>query len=399
VTVTGVDLAEVAGRLGHLLHAAGVPVTPERSGRFAAALALAFPTTTSALYWAARVTLVSDQTQLATFDRVFAQVVGGGIDPAAARGDPANPPTSPLRPGERRPPSSGQQPGAAGRSPGPDPNPVGPAGAAEDGRETVLAAVSSQERLRAKDFASLTPEEHLRLRTLLARLALAPPPRRARRHARDRRGPRLDLRATLARAHRTGGDPVTAVRRRRRTRPRRLVLLCDVSGSMEPYARAYLQLLHSAVGGARAEAFVFATRLTRLTRALETRQPDAALQRAGQLAPDWSGGTRIGAAVKAFTDGYGRRGMARGAVVVIVSDGWERDDPALLGQEMERLSRLAYRIVWVNPRQASPRYAPLVGGMAAALPYVDAFVSGHSAAALDEVLAAISGDAATTRAR
>jgi uncharacterized protein len=399
VTVTGVDLAEVAGRLGHLLHAAGVPVTPERSGRFAAALALAFPTTTSALYWAARVTLVSDQTQLATFDRVFAQVVGGGIDPAAARGDPANPPTSPLRPGERRPPSSGQQPGAAGRSPGPDPNPVGPAGAAEDGRETVLAAVSSQERLRAKDFASLTPEEHLRLRTLLARLALAPPPRRARRHARDRRGPRLDLRATLARAHRTGGDPVTAVRRRRRTRPRRLVLLCDVSGSMEPYARAYLQLLHSAVGGARAEAFVFATRLTRLTRALETRQPDAALQRAGQLAPDWSGGTRIGAAVKSFTDGFGRRGMARGAVVVIVSDGWERDDPALLGQEMERLSRLAYRIVWVNPRQASPRYAPLVGGMAAALPYVDAFVSGHSAAALDEVLAAISGDAATTRAR
>jgi uncharacterized protein len=399
VTVTGVDLAEVAGRLGHLLHAAGVPVTPERSGRFAAALALAFPTTTSALYWAARVTLVSDQTQLATFDRVFAQVVGGGVDPAAARGDPANPPTSPLRPGERRPPASGQQPGAAARLPGPDPNPAGPAGEAEDGRETVLAAVSAEERLRAKDFAALTPAEHLRLRTLLARLALAPPPRRARRHARDRRGPRLDLRATLARAHRTGGDPVTAVRRRRRTRPRRLVLLCDVSGSMEPYARAYLQLLHSAVGGARAEAFVFATRLTRLTRALETRQPDAALRRAGQLAPDWSGGTRIGAAVKTFTDGYGRRGMARGAVVVIVSDGWERDDPALLGQEMERLSRLAYRIVWVNPRQASPRYAPLVGGMAAALPYVDAFVSGHSAAALDDVLAAISGDAATTRAR
>jgi uncharacterized protein len=395
----GVDLAEVAGRFGERLHAAGVPVTPDRSGRFAAALALAFPTTTSALYWTARVTLLSDRTQLTTFDRVFAQVFGGAVDPAEVRGDPTNPPTTTSRPGERRPPTNAEGTGTPARPPAPDPNPAGVVGDPDGARETVLAAMSSEERLRAKDFATLTPEEHLRLRTLLARLSLAPPPRRARRHARHPRGPRLDLRATLARAHRTGGDPVTTVRRRRRTRPRRLVLLCDVSGSMEPYARAYLQLLHSAVGGARAEAFVFATRLTRLTRALETRQPDLALQRAGRAAPDWSGGTRIGAAVKAFTDGYGRRGMARGAVVVIVSDGWERDDPALLGQQMERLSRLAHRIVWVNPRRASPRYAPLVGGMAAALPHVDAFVSGHSAAALDEVIDAINGGATTRRAR
>jgi uncharacterized protein len=197
------------------------------------------------------------------------------------------------------------------------------------------------------------------------------------------------MRATLARAHRSAGDPIDAIRRRQRTRPRRLVVLCDISGSMEPYARAYLQLLHSAVGGARAEAFVFATRLTRLTRELAVRQPDAALRRAGAAAPDWSGGTRIGAALKAFNDGYGRRGMARGAVVLIVSDGWEHGDPALLGEEMARLSRLAYRIVWVNPRRASPRFEPLAGGMAAALPFVDAFVSGHSMDALDEVLAAI----------
>lgn len=386
------DLAEVAARFGEQLHAAGVPVTPERSGRFAAALALAFPATTSALYWTARVTLLSDHAQVAAFDRVFGAVFGGYVDPADERGQPTDPPTAHLRAGEHRPPGGGDRPTTSTSLPTPDPNPTGDGGGAgDDARDTVLAATSAEERLRAKDFATLTPEEHLQLRTLLARLSLAPPPRRARRLTRHARGARMDLRATLARAHRTGGDPVTTVRRRHRTRPRRLVLLCDVSGSMEPYARAYLQLLHSAVGGARAEAFVFATRLTRLTRALETRQPDLALQRAGRTAPDWSGGTRIGAAVKAFNDGYGRRGMARGAVVVIVSDGWERDDPALLGQEMERLARLAHRIVWVNPRRANPRYEPLVGGMAAALPHVDAFVSGHSAAALDEVLAAIRG--------
>jgi uncharacterized protein len=387
----GVDLAEVAGRLGDRLHAAGVPVTPERSGRFAAALALGFPTTTAALYWQARVTLLSDRSQVETFDRVFGQVFGGFVDPAEHRGQATDVEPSHLRAGDRRPSGGAERPAATAPLPLPDPYATSGTGDGEDARETVLAAMSSEERLRQKDFAALTPEEHLQLRTLLARLSLAPPPRRSRRQVRHRRGARMDLRATLARAHRTGGDPVTTIRRRHRTRPRRLVLLCDVSGSMEPYARAYLQLLHSAVGGARAEAFVFATRLTRLTRALETRQPDLALERAGRTAPDWSGGTRIGAAVKAFTDGYGRRGMARGAVVVIVSDGWERDDPTLLGREMERLARLAHRIVWVNPRRSSPRYEPLVGGMAAALPHVDAFVSGHSVAALDEVVAAIRG--------
>jgi hypothetical protein len=145
------------------------------------------------------------------------------------------------------------------------------------------------------------------------------------------------------------------------------------------------------VGGADAEAFVFATRLTRLTRALRARQPDVALERAAATARDWAGGTRIGDSLRAFLDGWGRRGMARGAVVVIVSDGWERDDPAAVAESMARLRRLAYRIVWVNPRRASPRFEPRVGGMAAALPYCDAFVSGHSLRALEEVAAAIAG--------
>jgi uncharacterized protein with von Willebrand factor type A (vWA) domain len=178
-------------------------------------------------------------------------------------------------------------------------------------------------------------------------------------------------------------------RHRLRTRPRRLVVLCDISGSMEPYARALLQLVYCAAGGARAEVFTFATRLTRLTRVLARVPPAVALDRAGRAAPDWSGGTKIGLALKSFLDGYGARGLARGAVVLIISDGWETGDAAVLGEQMARLSRLAYRVVWANPRTASPRYEPLVAGMAAAWPYCDEVVSAHSLAALDDLVAAL----------
>jgi uncharacterized protein len=171
------------------------------------------------------------------------------------------------------------------------------------------------------------------------------------------------------------------------------VMLCDISGSMEPYARAYLQFLTCAAGsGPNAEAFVFATRLTRLTRALASRNPERAMRRAAVAAPDWSSGTRIGDALKAFNDRHGRRGMARGAVVVILSDGWERGDPMLVGREMERLGRLAHRIVWVNPRMSASAFTPRAGGMVAALPYCDALVSGHSFAALGEVVDAIGAE-------
>jgi uncharacterized protein with von Willebrand factor type A (vWA) domain len=236
---------------------------------------------------------------------------------------------------------------------------------------------------------------------MMARLHVAPPTRRTRRAHRDLHGERLDLRRTLRSSLRTGGDPIRLARRRRRVLRRRLVLLCDISGSMEPYARAYLQFLTSAAGGvaggpsaSRPEAFAFATRLTRLTRALRSRNPERAIQRAATAAPDWASGTRIGAALKTFNDRYGRRGMARGAVVVILSDGWEREEPELVGREMERLARLAYRIVWVNPRAAARDFAPQAGGMAAALPHVDALVSGHSLAALGEVIDAIGADRA-----
>jgi uncharacterized protein with von Willebrand factor type A (vWA) domain len=390
------DLAEVASRFGRLLHLAGVPINPERAGRFAEAVAIAEPATTSELYWLARITMVCEQADIAVFDRAFAQVFRGLADPGEERGEVVGPPPA-FRSLERRPGELGQvQPGeTASRS---DPSLVSPA--ADDlahGDETaegesLLAALSADERLRTKDFADLTVAELVQVRLLAGRLALATPLRRSRRYSRHDSGSELDVRATLRKAARTGGEPQSLVRRRRRSRPRRLVLLCDISGSMEPYSLAYLQLLVSAVGGAHAEAFVFATRLTRLTRALRVGHPDRALERAGREARDWSGGTRIGAAIKAFNDEYGRRGMARGAVVVVISDGWDSGDPDLLRDQMIRLGRLANRVVWVNPRKAAPGFLPSTRGMAAALPHVDGFVSGHNLAAVDEVMEAISGN-------
>jgi uncharacterized protein with von Willebrand factor type A (vWA) domain len=384
-TVT--DLAAVAARFGELLRAAGVPASTDRCTRFAGAVALAGPVERSKLYWLGRVTLVDDPEQLVSYDRIFDRVFGGGTD-LAERGDPRAPTLPrPVRPGAQvRPPERGE----AGTSD--VPAPASAAGAEQhagtDGGRLLMTA-SVEERLRHKDFADYTAAELATLRGLTEQLRLAAPVRRARRTRRAARGHRLDVRRTLRTAHRTGGDPVRRAYRRRRAQPRRVVLLADVSGSMEAYSRVYLQLLQGAVRGAGAEAFVLATRLTRLTRALATGTPDEALARAAAEAPDWSGGTRLGATVKAFLDDHGRRGMARGAVVVIVSDGWERADPALLGEQMARLQRLAHGVVWVNPRSAADQYEPLVGGMAAALPSVDAFVSGHSLAALEEVAAVI----------
>ena len=384
------DLATVAAGFGSLLREAGVPATPERSSRFAASVGLARPTTPAELYWLARVTLVDQHDQLDAFDAVFRQVFGGLDDIASDRGDTTAPKLPPqLRAGPRVRPRQDASGGASDV-----PSPTSAAGRPEekpDENARVLVTASVEERLRHKDFAEYTPEELAVLQRLADQLRVVAPVKRARRTVRATSGRRLDLRRTLRRSHRTGGDPVRREYRRRRTQRRRIVLLADVSGSMEAYSRFDLQLLQGAVRGARAEAFVMATRLTRLSRALSTGHPDVALARAAEEAPDWSGGTRLGASLKTFLDDHGRRGMARGAVVVIVSDGWERADPALLGEQMGRLSRLAHRVVWVNPRSAAEEYEPLVGGMAAALPHVDVLVSGHSLDAVDDVLAAIRG--------
>lgn len=367
---------------GARLRAAGLPVTPEHEARFAAAILLLEPHWVEELYWAGRVTLVGSREHALAYDRVFDAVVRGCTDVVEQRG--------PHAPTDRAPPTRRRagDPGAAGQL-GPTPGAVAAAAGDPGEREQVAGWASAQERLRTTDFAAASDSEIARVRAMIAELRLAPPLRASARRRRDRSGRDLDLRGTLGRAHRTAGDPVERVRRRRALRPRRLVLIADVSGSMEPYARAYLYLLHGAVRAARAEAFVFATRLTRLTRSLAIADPDVALRQVAAATPDYSGGTRIAAALARFTDTYGRRGLARGAVVVIVSDGWECGDAGALGEQMARLHRLAYRIVWVNPRSASPGYAPLAAGMAAALPHVDAFLSGHNVNALGALVAAV----------
>lgn len=377
------SLAELAARFGARLRESGLPVGPEREGRFAAALALVRPLTLGELAGVGRITLVGESAHLAAYERVFAEVFRGLSDPAESRGDTAAP--EQRRDLARR---SSARPPVPGRSPAARPGEE----AGDDGEERTLDLASGEERLGHKDFAECSDAELERLRGLAAGLQVSVPTRRARRRRRHGRGTRADLRATLARARRTGGDPAQLVRRRRVRRPRRLVMIADVSGSMEPYTRIYLHLFHAAVRAARAEAFVFATRLTRLTPALGATDPDLALRLAGEAAQDWAGGTRIGEALAEFNDRYGRRGMARGAVVVVVSDGWEGGDPLALGDEMARLSRMANRVVWVNPRSASPRFRPETQGMAAALPYVDHLVSGHSLAALEQLLGAIRGE-------
>jgi uncharacterized protein len=388
-----VGAGPLAVALTTALHRAGLPAPPERAAGLARALQLVPPVDRPALYWTCRIALLTDRAQLPLFDAVFSAVFDALLDRADSRGDPNAPPPIGSEPRTRPTPPDDRpaQPGEAGAA-------AGAAGGRDDGadseREVLLAAASTEERLRHTSFADLTETELTGVRDLVRRLVLSTPERRSRRtRPTSRRGDRLDLRRTVRAAQRTGGDPARLVHAHRRTTPRRLVLLCDVSGSMEPYTRIYLTLLQGAVAGARAEAFVFATRLTRLTRQLAVRNPDQALARAGAASSDWAGGTRLAEGVGRFVADHGRRGLARGAVVVVLSDGWAQDDPEDVAEAMRRLRRLAHRIVWVNPRAAAPGYAPLVGGMAAALPYCDAFVSGHSLAALEQVVAALRDDA------
>ena len=389
------DLPAFVGAFGRRLQEAGVPITTDRAARFAQALTLVRPVSRRRLYWTARAVLVSDAAQVKAFDSVFLSVFGSR--PGLPELEPEDVRTIPALPGGPPPEEREALPHSAGAT-GASASDVSPA--PSRGREDpdldevpVPMAANDEERLRSKRFDALEPGELALLYRLMTRLAVATPRRRTRRAERHRRGEHMDMRRTLRGSMRTAGDPIRLARRRRRVVRRRVVMLCDISGSMEPYARAYLQFLTCAAGsGPNAEAFAFATRLTRLTRSLRSRSPERAIQRAAAAASDWSSGTRIGEALKTFNDCHGRRGMARGAVIVILSDGWERGDPALVAREMERLSRLAYRIVWVNPRVGASGFSPRAGGMAAALPHCDALVSGHSLDALGEVADAIAAE-------
>jgi uncharacterized protein len=374
------DLADLAAAFASALRQAGLPVGPGRTERFASAVALVAPDTHAQLLDCALATLVSSKDQADTLRAVFATVFG--LESPADSSHPDGGPRSKTQ--ELAQPTAARRMQATAIVAA-----SGDQGAGDEQELHQAYLGSPAERLGGTDFAELSESELAELASAMRQLTLAVPPRRSRRHRPGSGRRRTDMRATLRTARRTGGDPFRLIGQVPLNRPRRLVVLCDISGSMEPYARAMIQLLYCAAGAAGAEVFTFATRLTRLTAALQRSAPTAALQQAGRAAPDWLGGTRLGAALKEFNDRYGRRGMARGAVVLVISDGWDTGDPAVVRREMQRLSLVAFRIVWMNPRTKNAAYEPLAGGMAAAWPYCDAVVSGHTLRALRDLTAAL----------
>jgi uncharacterized protein with von Willebrand factor type A (vWA) domain len=254
--------------------------------------------------------------------------------------------------------------------------------------------MSSEERLRTLDFEQMSPAEMAEARRMLARLSLPVPPLVSRRTRADARGAVPDWRSTMRAAMRRGGEVLDLSRRSRRERWPNLVVLCDISGSMSSYSRVVLHFLHAVsnrkgAGWAKVHAFTFGTRLTNITRHLAQRDVDAALKAAGAEAQDWEGGTRIGACLHAFNRDWSRRVMGQGAVVLLISDGLDRDDPEMLAREMERLHLSARRLIWVNPLLRWESFAPRARGIAAMLPHVDSFRAGHSIASLEALAEAL----------
>ncbi|MFM8902896.1 MAG: vWA domain-containing protein [Actinomycetota bacterium] len=264
---------------------------------------------------------------------------------------------------------------------------------------TIALRFSSIETLREKDFAAFSESELREAEQFMTSLRLAGPPKRSLRlQQTNHSARRQDIRRTMRAALQNDREPIERFWREPSTRLRRLVVLLDVSGSMEPYARALLRFMHAAVvGRQRVEAFTLGTRLTRITKELANRDPDRALARTSAQVSDWSGGTRLGECLQNFNDNWGVGGMARGSIFVILSDGWDRGDPHALAAQMARLKRVAFRVIWVNPLKVSPGYAPLARGMAAAMPYIDDFVEGHSLEALRELTEVISRESNSSR--
>ena len=345
------------------LRAAGMPVSADREQTYLRAVATVGLHDQAATYWAGRATLCASPSDLVRHDQVYTAWFSG------YRSTPKAPRPQPVVVASELPR---------------DDREGGEADAAET--EAVRAMASEAEILRHRDIAETSAGERGRLATMFATLPTARPRRRAHRHLPARTGG-LDARRTLRAELRNLGEPSRLHWRRRTTRPRRIVLLLDISGSMSGYADALLRLAHHVGRGeSPTEVFTLGTRVTHITRAL--RQPDAdrAIIAAGEMIPDWSGGTRLADGMRVFLSRWGRRGMARGAVVVIASDGWERGDPADLGHQLRALRRLAHRVVWVNPHRGRPGYEPVQGGIIAALPHCDAFVAGHSLAAFAHVI-------------
>ncbi|MBG0829492.1 VWA domain-containing protein [Planomonospora sp. ID67723] len=344
------------------LRAAGVPADHERTQGLLRALSHLDAARPGDVYWAGRLTLCASADDLPRYDRVFRAYFGG------------------LRAGRARPAGVTVTRHTADLS-----------GGAPGGREEgppLAAGASPAEVLRHRDVAKMTAAELAEAHRLIALLAPARERRESRRFRPSRRG-RLDARRTIRETLRRGGEIAALRYRTHRTRPRRVVLLVDVSGSMTPYADTLLRLAHALVRSAprATEVFSAGTRLTRLTAELRHRDPATAMDAVSRAVPDWSGGTRLGEELR----GLLALGDARGATVVIASDGWERGDVSLLGAEMARLSRTAHRVIWVNPHKGREGYQPLTAGMRAALPYVDDFVAGHSLAAFEELAGMLAG--------
>jgi uncharacterized protein len=359
---------------GRMLRRSGVDASPDRVQAMVSALAHVDVNRRDDVYWAGRLTLCGSPEDIGRYDRAFdAYFAPGGQRPAPRPWTAEGIRTVFVADG------------------GPD------APDAEGGTEEprrAAAAASRVEVLRTRDLARLTSAERAEVRRLVALLDPVGPPRQSRRYRPSHRGP-LDADRTIRATLRRGGEPARLLHHARWRRPRRLVLLLDVSGSMAPYSDALLRFAQAAAcRRPGTEVFTVGTRLTRITREMRSRDPDAALAAALATVPDWSGGTRLGELFKSFLDEWGQRGMARGAVVVVASDGWERGDATLLGEQMARLARLAHRVVWINPHKGKPGYRPLTAGMSAALPHVDDFVEGHTLHAMEELCAVLSADPA-----
>jgi uncharacterized protein with von Willebrand factor type A (vWA) domain len=353
-----------------VLRSAGLAVTTDRVAAFLSALDSLDVTSRMQTYWAGRLTLCSDPDDLPRYDRAFEDWFTpqqGGRTQITDDRRPPPPKLAALTPSDQD--KSGED--------------------GDDDSETseVHARASGNEVLRNRDLAELTPAEREHLRRLLALLRPEMPTRSSRRLRPSRHGA-TDPGRTMRAALRNQGEVRELRRRDHSRRPRKVVLLVDVSGSMEPYADALLRFAHVVVrrSPGSVEAFTLGTRLTRLTRELQMRDADRALAAAGRAIPDWSGGTRLGEVMRAFVDRWGQRGAARRAVVVVFSDGWERGEPDMLSVQMQRLSRLAHRLVWVNPHAGKDGYAPVQGGIVAALPYLDDLLAGHSLATLEQLL-------------
>lgn len=361
------DIIEIVLGFARTLRHAGVMASPDRVEAMLVAVSSLDLLDPVHVYWAGRLTLCSSPDDLVRYDAAFAAWFSGET----------------LWPTRAAPP---EQLRTAATAP-PDPG----SGSNEDDEQTDRATwASTEEVLRHRDVADLTAEEREHLRRLFALLAPASPMRPASRRRPSTAGSVHPAR-TARRALRSGGEVSRLLYRRPRPRPRRVVLLVDVSGSMNLYADALLRFAHATVRAhpVATEVFTIGTRLSRVTREMQLRDPDRALAASGAVIPDFSGGTRLGEVLKAFLDRWGQRGTARGAVVVVCSDGWERGDPTMLAEQMARLRRLAHAVIWVNPHKGREGYEPLTGGMQAALPSVDAFVSGHSLAAFEELAGVI----------